>query len=151
MSSYVRFRGEDSLLQTLAAWIFTTLASCKNLYAASSIIHELLAGRIGNMPPLLLVQVAELKKTARRLQEELNGVYKEKAKLAQEYVTSTNQLQIVRENFEQHDRMLTERANTIKELKSSKKDLAAQLDHLREANGEAVKELQVRHSSYLRF
>ena len=89
------------------------------------------------------MQVAELKKTERRLQEELNGVYKEKAKLAQEYVTSTNQLQIVRENFEQHDRMLTERTNTIKELKSSKKELAAQLDHLREANGEAVKELQV--------
>ncbi len=87
--------------------------------------------------------MAELRKTERRLQEELNSVYKEKAKLAQEYVATTNQLQIVRDNFEQHDRMLTDRGNTIKELKSSKKDLAAQLDHLREANGEAVRELQV--------
>ena len=89
------------------------------------------------------MQVAELKKTERRLQDELNGVYKEKAKLAQDYVAITKQLQIVRENFEQHDKMLTDRANSIKELKSSKKELAGQLDHLREANGEAVRELQV--------
>ena len=91
-----------------------------------------------------LMQAAELRKTERRLQEELNGVYKEKAKLAQDYVAITKQLQIVRENFEQHDKLLTDRANTIKELKSSKKELVAQLDHLREANGEAVREMQVR-------
>ena len=88
-------------------------------------------------------QVVELRKSERRLQEELNGLYKEKAKLAQDYVTINKQLQIVRENFEQHDKMLTDRANTIKELKGSKKELAVQMDHLREANGEAVRELQV--------
>lgn len=86
----------------------------------------------------------ELKKSKDKLQEELNSVYKEKAKLAEEYMASSKQLQIVRENFEQHDRMLTERENTIKELKAGKKDLVTQLAHLREAHEETVKELQVR-------
>lgn len=89
------------------------------------------------------LKVAELRKSERKLQEELNAVYKDKAKLAQDYVASSNQLQIVRENFEQHDRMLTERANTIKELKSGKKEMSAQLAHLRDAHEEAAKELLV--------
>ena len=92
---------------------------------------------------MIFLKVAELKKAERKLQEELNSVYKDKAKLAQDYVASTNQLQIVRENFEQHDRLLTDRTNTIKELRASKRELAAQLDHLRDAQGEAAKELQV--------
>lgn len=90
------------------------------------------------------MQVAELRKTERKLQEELKIVYKEKAKLAQDFVATTSQLQIVRENFEQHGRALTERSNAIKELKSSKKDLMAQMDHLRIAHEEAAQESLVR-------
>jgi len=73
----------------------------------------------------------------------VNNVYKEKAKLAEDYVAATRQLQIVRDNFEQHDKILTERSATIKELKVGRKDLAAQMDHLREAHAVAVQEMQV--------
>lgn len=89
------------------------------------------------------MKVTELRKSGQKLQDELNGLYKEKAKIAQDYVAATKQLQIVRENFEKHDRALDERSNTIKELKTAKKDLLSQLQHLREAHAEAVKELEV--------
>jgi DNA repair exonuclease SbcCD ATPase subunit len=89
------------------------------------------------------LQVAELRKSERKLQEEVNSLYKEKAKLAEDYVAATRQLQIVRDNFEQHDRVLTERSATIKDLKLSKKELAAQMDHLKDAHAEAVQEMQV--------
>lgn len=88
-------------------------------------------------------QVRELRERAGALQEELNGVYKEKSRLAEEVLESTRRLQIVRENFEQHDKTLTERTNTIKQLKAQKKELAAEVGHLKEAQAEAVKELEV--------
>ena len=94
------------------------------------------------------MRVLELRDRAKSLQEDLNGVYKEKAKLAEELLASSKQLQIVRENFEQHDKTLTERANIIKELKAAKKDLTAQVDHLRAAHTEAVKELEVSPSTW---
>jgi hypothetical protein len=89
------------------------------------------------------LQVAELRKSERKLQEEVNIVYKEKAKLAEDYVAATRQLQIVRDNFEQHDKILTERSATIKELKVARKEVLAQMDHLRDAHAEAVQEMQV--------
>lgn len=52
-------------------------------------------------------------------------------------------MQIVRENFEQHDKTLTERSQTIKELKAAKRESASQIEHLKTAQGEAVKELEV--------
>lgn len=89
-------------------------------------------------------QVRELRERAAALQEELNTAYREKSRLAEEFLESTRRLQIVRENFEQHDKTLTERANTIKQLKAQRKELTAEVGHLKAAQGEAVRELEVR-------
>ena len=85
----------------------------------------------------------ELGKRAKLLQEELTGLYKEKAKLVEDLMTGSKQLQIVRENNEQQSRALTEQANTIKELKLARKELTQQLDHMRAAQVEAASELEV--------
>ena len=98
---------------------------------------------------LRFTQVQALQEQVKKLQEELNNVYKEKASLAQEVLGATKQLQIVRENFEQHDKTLTERSNTIKELKASKKDLSCQIDHLKAAHAETAKELEVGNKTIL--
>lgn len=88
------------------------------------------------------MQVVALREQAKTLQAELNAVYKEKAALAAEVLAATKQLAIVRENFEQHDRALTERSNALRELKAVRKEQAAQIAQLVAAQEEGAKELE---------
>lgn len=84
-----------------------------------------------------------MKAECKKLQEQVNQLFEEKAKLAEKVLTETEQLRIVRDNFNQQHKALTEGNKTIKELKAQKKDLQAQIDQLHTAQTTAAEELQV--------
>lgn len=91
----------------------------------------------------VLIQVAQLRTECKRLQDQVNQLFEEKAKLAERLFKESEQLRIVRDNYNQQDKAMTERDKTIKDLKGQKKDLQGQITSLNAAQVASSEELQV--------
>ena len=91
----------------------------------------------------LLVQVAAAETQAKELQAELTSTYREKAKLAEDLVAASRQLQVVRDTNEAQARELADAAAKLREARGRVKDMSDVLDKERAARALAASELEV--------
>ena len=83
----------------------------------------------------------------KKLQDQVNQLYEEKSKLAEKLLAESEQLRIVRDNFNQQDKTVTEQNRSIKEVKAQKKEMQAQIDLLKAAQVATAEEIKVRNST----
>ena len=124
------------------------VAPCHALHCAAcacrSILHLLPSDKASTERP---TQVTELRLECKKLQDQVNQLYEEKSKLAEKLLAESEQLRIVRDNFNQQDKTVTEQNKSIKEVKAQKKEMQAQIDLLKAAQVATAEEIKVRNNT----
>ncbi|KAK9787622.1 hypothetical protein WJX73_001530 [Symbiochloris irregularis] len=91
---------------------------------------------------ILKAQVAVAEEKAKAVQEELNVVLRDKARLAEDNLNAHRMLEVVRQTNKQQILELTEAAAKERELKAKVKSLNEQLDEVRKSHTLATSEVQ---------